>query len=347
MIPANPHNDDYPQRFVQAHSQKDPDHQDTCSENLSSRKRQRSYTPPGLNGDPQSNEPPLKRKRRDKPHKKKEARETARADAAPGALCSQSFALTLEESTRFKHGKHGASNGLVAPRRLQVDDPIHVPRGPTRRIVSDPCASPRLQYFHATGSSYAETLCEDTAHWTTTHEDDIFVPTSAPSRILLSDLRPPTSARPKHHDQRQLVDPPRKLLVLDLNGSLLWRTSLKTGPGRRKAFRRPYLGVLAQYLAHERTTQTMVAFPSQPDRLAVPLERYADEEANSGRGGIGRGDEVTVLAPLDAMVWSSVQPQNVVDMVDVAFVSLQAALGAVWTRSMIGLSQVEYCKYCK
>ena len=90
-----------------------------------------------------------------------------------------------------------------------------------------------------------------------------------------------------------------------------------------------------------------MAFPNQPGRVAVPLEWYADDEDNSGRGGVGRGDEVTVLAPLDAMIWSSVQPQNVVDMVDVAFGSLQVALRAVWTRSMIGLSQVEYCKYCK
>ncbi len=79
----------------------------------------------------------------------------------------------------------------------------------------------------------------------------------------------------------------------------------------------------------------------------MPLELYADDEANSGRGDVGRGDEVTILAPLDAMIWSSVQPQNVKDMVDVAFGSLQAVLRAVWTRSMIGLSRVEYCKYCR
>lgn len=112
------------------------------------------------------------------------------------------------------------------------------------------------------------------------------------------------------------------------------------------AFRRPYIGALAQYLAHERTTQTMVAFTNQPGRAAVPLEWYADE-ADLERGGVGRGDEVTILAPLDAMIWSSVQPRNVEDMVDVAFGSLQATLRAVWTRSMIGLSQMEYRKYCR
>ena len=113
------------------------------------------------------------------------------------------------------------------------------------------------------------------------------------------------------------------------------------------AFRRPYVGALAQYLAHERTTETMVTFANQPGRPAVPLERYADEEANFERGEVGRGDGATILAPLDAMIWSSVQPRNVEDMVDVAFGSLQATLRAVWTRSMIGLSQMEYRKYCR
>ena len=91
----------------------------------------------------------------------------------------------------------------------------------------------------------------------------------------------------------------------------------------------------------------MVTFPNQPGRHAVPLEGYADEEANSGKKGGGSGKEVTVLAPLDAMIWSSVQPRNVGDMVDVSFGWLQVALRAVWTRSMIGLSQEAYREYCR
>ena len=291
----------------------------------------------------QSSEPASKRKKRAMQGSRKEAR----AEAALAAMSSQSFTPTLESPTKFEHTEHGASNNLVAPRRLQVDVPIQVPRRPTHQIVPDPSASPCLQYFHATESSYAAVLCGDTIHWSTTHQEDIFVPTTAPSRILLSDLQPPKSSRPKHDDQRQLIDPPRKLVVLDLNGSLLWRSNHKTSAGPRKAFRRPYVGVLAQYLAHERTTQTMVAFPNQPGRHAMPLEWYAEDKANFEGEGVGKGKEVTVLSPLDAMVWSSVQPRNVEDMVDVAFGSLQAALRAVWTRSMIGLSRVEYCKYCR
>ena len=91
----------------------------------------------------------------------------------------------------------------------------------------------------------------------------------------------------------------------------------------------------------------MVTFPNQPGRRAVPLNRYAGEEANFGENGGGRGKEVTVLAPLDAMIWSSVQPRNVEDMVDVAFGWLQVALRAVWTRSMIGLSQKAYRQCCR
>jgi len=344
MMLANPYDDDSPQPFVQAYSHIDPDHQHFCSESLPlSRKRERSHTPQSLNGGLQSNGPPSKRKKGVRPHKKKEARKKARAEAVPVA---QSFVPTVEGSTTFKHSNHGESNDVAAPRRLQVDDPIHVPCGPTPRIVSDPSAPPYLQYFHATEPSYAAILCRDTAHWSATH-GEVFVPTSAPSRILLSDLRPPTSSHSRRRDKRQLIDPPRKLVALDLNGSLLWRTSYKTRVGRRKTFRRPYVGVLAQYLAHERTTQTMVAFPNQPGRHAVPLVWYADEETNFGGEGEGRGKEVTILAPLDAMIWSSAQPQNVEDMVDITFGSLQAALRAVWTRSMIGLGQAEYCKHCR
>ena len=341
MVLPNPYDDDYPQAFVQAYSHIDSDHQNPCSDSLEpSRKRERS---PSMNDALQSNEPPSKRKKRATQGAGKEAR----AKAALAAMYSQSFTPTLEGPTKFEHAKHGTSNNLEAPRRLQVDCPIHVLRRPTHQIVSDPPASPCLQYFHATESSYAAVLCGDTAHWSTTHQEDIFVPTSAPSRISPSDLQPPTSSRPKHDDQGQLIDPPRKLVVLDLNGSLLWRSNFKTSAGARKAFRRPYVGVLAQYLAHERTTQAMVAFPNQPGRHAMPLEWYADDKANFEREGVGKGKEVTVLSPLDAMIWSSVQPRNVGDMVDVAFGSLQAVLRAVWTRSMIGLSRVEYCKYCR
>jgi hypothetical protein len=327
---ANPYDDNYPEPFVQAYSHTGPDHNDPYSEIPSSAgKRERSPTPPSLNGALQSNGPeepsgpPSKRRKR---VKKKEAQKKARAEVA---------------TTR-----DGPVSPPVSPHCLQVDDPVHVPRGPSHRILPDPSAPPYLQYFHTTQSPYASILCRDAAHWSTTHQDDISVPTSAPSRILFSDLQPPTPSRSKRV-RRQLVDPVRKLVVLDLNGSLLWRTSLKTNTGPRKTFRRPYVGVLAQYLAHERTTQTMVAFPNQPGRRAVPLEWHADRDGHFKRGGNGKGKgkDMTILAPLDAMIWSSVQPRNVEDMVDVAFGSLQTVLGAVWTRSMIGLSQAAYRKY--
>ena len=342
---ANPYDDDYPGPFVQAHSHIDPDHHDPCPSSLSSRKRGRLYTPLSLSGGPQSDGRPSIRRKRVRPHKKKEARKKERAEVATAARYSQPFVPTLKAPTRSEHSTNGASNAPAAPRRLQVDDPIHVPHGPAHRIVPNPSVPSCFQHFYATESSYAMTLCRDTAHWSTTHEDDISVATSEPSRLSLFDLQPPSPSRSKR-SQTRLIDPPRKLVVLDLNGSLLWRTRLKTSAGSRKTFRRPYIGVLAQYLAHERTTQTMVAFSNHPGRYAVPVEWYADRGGTSGRGkGVNR-KEVTILAPLDAMIWSSVQPRNVENMVDVAFGSLQAALRAVWTRSMIGLSQVAYRKCC-
>jgi len=345
MMLANPYDDHYPDPVVNTYSHIDSDRQCPYPEILSpSRKRERSYTPSSLNGSLQSNEPPSKRKKRARPHKEKEARKEALAEPAAASVYSQPFPPALKGSTEPKDGNNGAVSSLTTARRLQVDVPVDVSCGPTHRIVLDPSAPPCLQYFHATESTYAAALCRDAARWSTTHQDDISVPTSTPSRILLSDLQALSRSK---CSQTQLTDPPRKLVVLDLNGSLLWRTSLKTNTGPRKTFRRPYVRVLAQYLAHERTTQTMVSFPNQPGRRAVALEWHAGEKGKFGRRAGGRGEAVTVLAPLDAMIWSSVQPQNVGDMVDVAFGWLQAALRAVWTRSMIGLSQAAYCTYCR
>ena len=87
IVLANPYDDDYPPPFIQAHSHIDPDHHGPCSETLSpSRKRERSPTPSSLNGALQSNEPLSKRRKRDRPHKKKAAREKARLWVTAGCV---------------------------------------------------------------------------------------------------------------------------------------------------------------------------------------------------------------------------------------------------------------------
>jgi hypothetical protein len=53
-------------------------------------------------------------------------------------------------------------------------------------------------------------------------------------------------------------------------------------------------------------------------------------------------DKFTLMCPLDAMVWSSVQVQNLLPMIDAAFGADQVALRACWTRKMLRLAVEGY-----
>ncbi|VDB87104.1 unnamed protein product [Peniophora sp. CBMAI 1063] len=99
---------------------------------------------------------------------------------------------------------------------------------------------------------------------------------------------------------------PRKLLVLDLNGSLVIRSARKPGPGPqpvRTVNPRPYMGSFCEFLFHPQTKEW-----------------------------------------LDVMVWSSAQPYSVNDMVDKAFGRHKKDLVAIWARDTLGLSQDHYHK---
>lgn len=107
-----------------------------------------------------------------------------------------------------------------------------------------------------------------------------------------------------------LSEPTRKLLVLDLNGTLLLRSPRppKTSrghyhpqPSPRRVMRRPYLTALRAYL-----------FASQTQ------------------------------AWLDVMVWSSAQPHSVEDMVLHAIGDDRESLVAVWARDTLGLGEDLY-----
>ena len=100
----------------------------------------------------------------------------------------------------------------------------------------------------------------------------------------------------------------RKLLVLDLNGTLLIRSArsrASSGPQLRPVQPRPYMQSFRQYLF------------------------CADTKAW-----------------LDTMVWSSAQPHSVDDMVDKVFGATKGELKAVWNRKSLGLSEAEYREYC-
>ncbi|KAI0259579.1 hypothetical protein BC834DRAFT_974132 [Gloeopeniophorella convolvens] len=100
-----------------------------------------------------------------------------------------------------------------------------------------------------------------------------------------------------------LPTPPRKLLILDLNGTLVLRSShASSTPGApRHVTPRPYLGALRGYLFARATR-----------------------------------------AWLDVMVWSSAQPHSVRDMVMRAFGRDAGGLVAVWARDTLGLAADEY-----
>jgi hypothetical protein len=110
----------------------------------------------------------------------------------------------------------------------------------------------------------------------------------------------------------------RKLLVLDLNGTLVYRSPHRSFPGRRgrdvyaqfnpskprplrTAHPRPYLTSLRNYLFHPSTK-----------------------------------------CWLDTMVWSSAQPHSVDDMVDKCFEDKIEELVAIWARDRMGLDANDY-----
>ncbi len=124
-------------------------------------------------------------------------------------------------------------------------------------------------------------------------------------------------------NQENDSDIPRKLLILDLNGTLLRRSarSSVTKHGLRPVYPRPYLPSFREYIFHERTKEW-----------------------------------------LDTMIWSSAQPHSVADMVkrcfgedeiveepvekrhdsDWSLYAKTRRLAAVWARDTLGLTSDEY-----
>ncbi|KZT03035.1 uncharacterized protein LAESUDRAFT_381728 [Laetiporus sulphureus 93-53] len=97
----------------------------------------------------------------------------------------------------------------------------------------------------------------------------------------------------------------RKLLILDLNGTLLHRPDRmhvpKYGPRLRPVHPRPYMAAFRSYLFTPETKSW-----------------------------------------LDVMVWSSAQPHSVADMVDKCFGEQRGDLVAIWARDTLGLSDDQY-----
>ena len=102
----------------------------------------------------------------------------------------------------------------------------------------------------------------------------------------------------------------RKLIVLDLNGSLLLRSPHQQKQGYalsshtrplRTVYTRPYLAAFTSYIFHKETRKW-----------------------------------------LDTMIWSSAQPHSVRDMVEKCFQGRRNEFKAIWARDTLGLTQAEY-----
>ncbi|KDQ06816.1 hypothetical protein BOTBODRAFT_60394 [Botryobasidium botryosum FD-172 SS1] len=114
----------------------------------------------------------------------------------------------------------------------------------------------------------------------------------------------PTYISRSEEPSTKLDTPLTKLLILDLNGTLVIRSPRRKGPkglgpGRRNIYPRPFLATFAKYLFHPETA-------------------------------------------LDVMVWSSAQPHSVEDMVELGFGHYRDGLKAVWARDSFGLTPAEY-----
>lgn len=136
-------------------------------------------------------------------------------------------------------------------------------------------------------------------------------PPPAPAPVPPPPPQPSSSYINEAEDPSTTLNDPsdlRKLLVLDLNGSLLIRaahTGSRSSEGSQPRLRathpRPYLNAFRNYILSDETREW-----------------------------------------LDVMVWSSAQPHSVEGMVDACFGEEKSKLVAVWARDTLGLSKADY-----
>ena len=134
-----------------------------------------------------------------------------------------------------------------------------------------------------------------------------------------------------------LADPTasRKLLVLDLNGTLLLRS---THSGRRApAFPFSHIHHSNDDSHSSSTSPRTTPRPNPALRTVYPRPYLPSFCAYVFHP--------TTLQWLDTMVWSSAQPHSVNDMVDKCFGTYKEGLKAIWARDTLGLSNDEYCEY--
>lgn len=125
-------------------------------------------------------------------------------------------------------------------------------------------------------------------------------PPSSPSPEYIQISKSPSTSLETHTSSS------RKLLVLDLNGTLLFRT----GAGRR---------------THQSETLLRTAHP-RPYMPSFRQYLFCDETRKW----------------LDVMIWSSAQPHSVQSMVERCFEDEKDEFIAIWARNTLGLSSMDY-----
>ena len=166
-----------------------------------------------------------------------------------------------------------------------------------------PSSSPRMAPTRPTGASITAT--------TPRPRPSQKRPSSPSPEYINATLEPST----------HLSDPASKpkLLILDLNGTLVFRS-----PHRRKD------RSAKQYDPYADPTIKRALRPVHPRPFLSSLRRYMFH--------------AETRKWLDIMIWSSAQPHSVADMVEHCFGDEKDQLAAVWARDTLGLSESDYCK---
>lgn len=130
-----------------------------------------------------------------------------------------------------------------------------------------------------------------------------------------------------------LVNPTasRKLLILDLNGTLVYRSPHVP---------RPYRPRYRKFDRQAPGAQPPVDDPYQDPSAPRPLRPVHSRPYLSSFTQYLFHPETREW--LDTMVWSSAQPHSVADMVDRCFGERKDELVAVWARDTLGLEEWEY-----
>lgn len=120
-------------------------------------------------------------------------------------------------------------------------------------------------------------------------------PLSSPSRTYHANSAHPRSPTPPFKPgipsdfyfaqsivpSKRLASPSRKLLVLDLNGTLVFRPPTSSPAVQREVHPRPYMSTFAKFIARHPTIQTMVWSSAQPHNVKKMVDvAFADGKSS-------------------------------------------------------------------